>query len=635
MVVGPTKFTRLRAPRQRASISPSITTIRRTQHDNGTYHQATDLTNQDANTERTSPENATVVDPHVTFASITFSDGNTIRFAFDDVVVFVGPNNAGKSQALRELREVLSQPSYPGVVVKSATDKRIGTTDDLLTYLSKHSRVEGSSTAQQYRGYGFSFFTKHTNRWSKHSSLGPLSQLFCVSLATENRITASNPAPAIASLAQPASHPIHLLYSNDELERKISRYFSKAFGEELIVFRLGGSEQPLLVGTRPTLANGEHLTSASYCDRLLASTVPLTEQGDGMRSFASVVLHLLVPVTPSILLLDEPEAFLHPPQARLLGELIVTERSSRAQVFMATHSPDVLDGLLRVAPENLRVIRMRRDGDVNPVTELDKQRAKEISSDPLMRSSSVLSGVFHDRVVICEGDADRMFYSSLLDLPSVNGGLQPDVHFVHASGKHRMATLAHSFRELDVPVDVIADIDVVREERDLEKLVLALNGSWLEIQRIAHQVRASIDSRPNRPAKEIADQIQEVLEAVDMESEFPSASRKEIDRILRTNTRWGSVKKAGKAAIPAGEATQRFKQLCELCRAIGLWIVQVGELEGFCKSVGGHGPAWVQEVIQNRDLAEDAELHEARGFIRQLWESRSTEGADITGISAP
>ena len=48
-------------------------------------------------------------------------------------------------------------------------------------------------------------------------------------------------------------------------------------------------------------------------------TTPLKRQGDGMRSFASVVLHLLATVTPSILMLDEPEAFLHPPQARLLG----------------------------------------------------------------------------------------------------------------------------------------------------------------------------------------------------------------------------------------------------------------------------------------------------------------------------
>ena len=101
-----------------------------------------------------------------------------------------------------------------------------------------------------------------------------------------------------------------------------------------------------------------------------------------MRSFASVVLHVLAPISPSVLLLDEPEAFLHPPQARLLGEMIALERSSRAQLFLATHSPDVLHGLISVAPENLRVLRIQRDGTVNRIKELDKDLVKKISVDP-------------------------------------------------------------------------------------------------------------------------------------------------------------------------------------------------------------------------------------------------------------
>ena len=79
------------------------------------------------------------------------------------------------------------------------------------------------------------------------------------------------------------------------------------------------------------------------------------------------------------------------------------ERSSRSQLFIATHSVDVINGLLNVAPDNLRVLRIRRDGDVNHVKELDKERAKQINTDPLMKYSSVMSGVFHERVIICEG----------------------------------------------------------------------------------------------------------------------------------------------------------------------------------------------------------------------------------------
>ena len=144
-----------------------------------------------------------------------------------------------------------------------------------------------------------------------------------------------------------------------------------------------------------------------------------------MRSFASVILHLLAPLTPSVLILDEPEAFLHPPQARLLGHVIGNERSERAQLFVATHSPDVLEGLVNVAAGHLRVLRIQREGNVNRVDVLDQDHVKEISVDPFMKYSSVLSGVFHERVVVCEGDSDCVFYNSLLALPDVHGDFYP------------------------------------------------------------------------------------------------------------------------------------------------------------------------------------------------------------------
>ena len=168
---------------------------------------------------------------------------------------------------------------------------------------------------------------------------------------------------------------------------------------------------------------------------------------------------------PSLsLLLDEPEAFLHPPQARLLGEIIATEKAPHAQLFLATHSPDVLQGLINVAPEHLRILRMQRDGDVNRIKELNKELVKKISYDPIMRYTSVLSGVFHERVIICEVRRRlHVLYSSILDLPDVHGDTHPDVLFVHANGKHRMATLAETLVALDVPVDIVADIDVLND----------------------------------------------------------------------------------------------------------------------------------------------------------------------------
>lgn len=559
-----------------------------------------------------------VVRPSVTIESMEFSDGTVVELQPNDIVLFVGPNNAGKSLALRDIEEHIGV-AKTRKVVRSARLRRTGTIEEFREFMLSASRIEGDSRSQHYRGYGFVVPATHVDHaWQ--TDLAHVRSLFCLRIPTETRITASNPAPAIPVLQQPPSHPIHMLYIDDRIEKRMSGYFREAFGEDLIVFRLGGSNCPLLVGARPTVQAGEDRVSASYNERLKNDTIQLSEQGDGMRSFASVILHMLAPDTPSILLLDEPEAFLHPPQARLLGEFIAKERPARAQLFIATHSPDVLQGLLNAAPDQLRVIRLQREGSVNRVKELDKAHAKELNTDPVMKSTSALSGIFHQRVVICESDADCMFYSAILDVPSVHGPQYPDVLFVHAGGKHRMAALAEALRALDVHVDVVADFDLLNDERVLERLVLALGGDWDAVKAEARPLKLAVEQhKPWLNANEVSKGISEILRQAPPTGEFPKDLRGQIDAIFRKASPWDAIKDAGKAAIPSGQPTKHYEQLQSLCNRFGLWIVPVGQLEGFCKSEGGHGPAWVQRVMESHELATDEQLAEARDFVRGLW----------------
>ena len=557
-------------------------------------------------------------DTSFTFASITFSDGTEIKLEPTDVVVLVGPNNSGKSLALRDLEANIGG-DLETAVVKSVKPNIIGTQEDFGVFINKHTQVKIQGLNRVYSGYNFSWSGIHPNKfWPTRIEL--FRSLFCLRIPTETRISASDPAESIDFLENPISHPIHMLYEDDQLEEKISKYFRSAFGEDLILFRSGGSIMPLFVGDTPPKHSGEDRISRTYVERVRASTVPLHEQGDGMRSFASVILHVLAAITPSVLLLDEPEAFLHPPQARLLGEIIAKEKSSRAQLFVATHSPDVLQGLVNVAPEHLRVLRIQRDGNVNRVKELDKERVKKISVDPLMKYSSVMSGVFHERVIICESDADCMFYSSILDLPEVHGERQPDVLFVHAGGKHRMKTLAKTLVDLDVPVDVVADIDILKEADIFQKIIDALGGEWCTVKPISNQVKNDIEQfKPHLTVGKIKKRINTILDNLSPEDECPRVERSEIEKIFRKDSSWDTVKRAGESAIPGGQATKKFQELQRLCKQMGLWIVPVGELEGFCRAVGNHGPAWVQQVIEQRDLAMDPDLEQARKFVREIW----------------
>ncbi len=563
------------------------------------------------------------VRPSVTFESITFSDGTTIRLDPADIVVLVGPNNAGKSAALREVGSAFNE--HPSLTVLQSYRRRIvGEPIDFLRFVTKHAYIRRVGDLISYSGYLWDFSVRDPDvlqEWWP-DRIHVVRTLFCLNMTTENRLRGSNPPDAINLVEGQLSHPIHMLVEDDALELKLSSYFRKAFNADMILERVGGNI-PLLVGNRPAVQPSEDRLSKSYRERLRASTSPLTEQGDGMRSFASVILHLLAPTTASVLLLDEPEAFLHPPQARFLGEIIATEKPSGAQLFVATHSPDVLQGLVNVASDHLRLLRIQRDGNVNRVKELDKKIVKKIGNDPLMNYSSVMSGVFHERVIICEADSDCMFYSSILDLGDVHGEGQPDVLFVHANGKDRMATLAETLTALDVQVDVIADLDIVRHEGTMKAIVDALGSDWTTIQPVAQRVRTSVaGSKPALSLDQIKAHIREMLD-----KELPSSNperelRSVIDKVFRSASPWDAVKQSGASAIPKGQATRQFQDLQELCESTGLWIVPVGEMEGFCRSIGRKGPDWVQRVIEERQLATDPDLEGAREFVRALWNSR-------------
>ncbi len=561
--------------------------------------------------------------PTVTFKSLAFSDGTTVSLSDTDIIVLVGPNNAGKSVALRELRQHMGAPEAPTVVVSHASLRQTGTSAEFVEYFRKHVNEIVSGDSTQYLGYNLNFGLSHLSLetlWEGNFST--FAPFFCQLLETETRISASNPVPPGPFLTQPPSHPIHMIYLDEILERKINTFFRKAFDLDLVVYHLGGSEIPLLVGDAPPLFAGEGRTTKAYAERLFDSTVPLQDQGDGMRSFASVVLHALAPTTPTVLLLDEPEAFLHPPQARLLGKILATERATQGQLFVATHSPDVLSGLMEGAPDKLRIFRMQRDGDVNRVDELDKAFVSKIMSDPLMKHSGALSGLFHERVIVCESDADCMFYSTVLDLPAVHGGHLPDVLFTHASGTGRMADLAEAFRAAGVEVDVLADMDILGEEGNIKKLIEALGGEWEEVRGAVREIKRAVEGE-HRPAtvKETLGELQSIVASAEQHENSASLRRSVMDVFAKSST-WAQVKRAGEQAIPRGQPTERYRNLRSRCADLGLWFVPVGELEAFCKGVGGKGPGWVQTVLEERSIADDSELAEARKFMGDVWHHR-------------
>jgi AAA domain len=88
--------------------------------------------------------------------SVTFSDGRELEVPETGVVVLVGPNNSGKSAALREIYRLLTGVPFqahepPLRVVRAVTFQKEGTEDELRDWLeesttpSRNGRVANDS----------------------------------------------------------------------------------------------------------------------------------------------------------------------------------------------------------------------------------------------------------------------------------------------------------------------------------------------------------------------------------------------------------------------------------------------------------------------------------------------------------
>lgn len=360
--------------------------------------------------ERTESQPAS---PRAYVKSLTFNDDTKIELSPNELVVIVGPNNTGKSATLREIEAKAASPRSETIIVKDMELDRTGDEAGLEAWLLRTckkqvDRNRPSDPTFSRLGQTISQ-TRAIQSWTNSANgMQHLAPFFFYRLTTEARLAAAKPAGNIRLTADALSHPIHYMQVDDKIEKRISEIFKQAFGIELIVHRNAGSVVPLHCGIRPTLEKGEDRVSVSYLRRL-EHLPTLESQGDGMRAFVGILLHAFL-VEHSCVLIDEPEAFLHPPQARLLARFLVEQELSKRQIFLATHSGDVLRGILDAGSSRVRVIRIQREGDVNRVAQLNQAQIRELWNDPLLRYSNVLDGIFHQHVVVCESDGDCRFY---------------------------------------------------------------------------------------------------------------------------------------------------------------------------------------------------------------------------------
>lgn len=513
--------------------------------------------------------------PELFFKNITFNDGTQINLHHNSIIVFTGANNSGKSQLLKDA-EFNLDPSYSlsSIVISSAEYDFIGSIKE-EEFFNNHFFLGNSGYYESMEVEGLFSISDLECAWKQHTLKKGLNKLFIKRLKTELRLTVSNAPDRDRNLNK---HPIYKLISNDTLEQKISNYFYQAFGVDLVANFSGNTKIPLHVGQAPDKKAFTIDMKNDYCKQV--STLPqLQDQGDGMRSFASILLDTFTS-EHSITLIDEPEAFLHPPQARILGKMLAKNNPNNRQLLISTHSEDFLQGLLDADNKNVTVIRINRKENINQMNVLKNEEIKKLWSNPILRYSNILSGLFHEKVVVCESDYDCLFYQSIINtIYEQKGEIAPDILFTHCGGKHRAKDIVSALKAVNVPVVAICDFDLLNSKPVFKSIIESYGLDW--------------------------------------NKNFEKAMKTIYDGMNAKANAWDTIKKIGKAGFTGNEPAA-YEKIEAICKSIGLFVIPVGEIECFDKTVNKEKKEWVYHILENYDLATDPKLDRARKFIQEV-----------------
>lgn len=497
------------------------------------------------------------------------------------ITVFVGPNNSGKSKILSEIQQFCSngQRNVGNKLIDLIELEPIP--DELIS--EKIESVKLSPTSGQVQQPNHIFVGKRQSRHQVDENFfinilkNPNSQpnqvcAYYLSYNTlilngNNRINLVNQQQA-GNLQLPPHTSFQVLFRNDAKRKEARRIIYDAFEQYLVVDPTNMGQLNLRLSSVAPESDMEERGIHAEAVEFHSRAMPIAQASDGVKAFTGMIIEMIAG-DPSILLMDEPEAFLHPSLSFKLGKEVSSIMSdSDKRLFVSTHSPNFIMGCIQSgAPVN--IVRLTyRNGDATARI-LPNEDILKLMRNPLLRSTGVLSGLFYEFVIVTESDADRAFYQEINDrlLKYTSGKGIPNCLFLHAQNKQTVKTIVKPLRELGIPVAGIVDIDILKEGGLVWSSFLD-SGSIPEIERSAL-----------------------------------ATTRQALKRKFEDSGK--DMKRDGGINILENGDREALQNLFDKLADYGLFVVPNGELESWLKSLRatGHGPNWLVEIFEK--MGED------------------------------
>lgn len=442
-----------------------------------------------------------------------------VEIALDDIVVLVGPNNAGKSSILRAYEVVMKQGSNDGKL--QIDDFPNGLVEpDACPEIELQTIVFDNAPGERWLQptAAGEWVIREQWRWTS-PNMNPQRRGFDV---TKNDWDEQVPwgAPNVANSRRPLPHRIEAFSSPDTQAKEIVDLLLSVLREKLKLFKSSGVDQEksdyelLLEKISEFQANvvasakAETEKIENEISDLLEKVFPkhrikldakpesdveksytpfkatpdvlmgpvdgylgkVSQQGSGARrTLLWTALRYLSDTEltgdsgsrPHVLLLDEPEICLHPTAIREAREVLYNlPLSKNWQVMITTHSPIFID----LAKDNTTVVRVERKSD-NQVSSVTLYRPTNAKLDDADRENLkalnacdpyVNELFFGGDIVVVEGDTE---YTAFSILKSLMPEKYRNLHVIRARGKGSILTLLKILNQFSSSYAVLHDSD--------------------------------------------------------------------------------------------------------------------------------------------------------------------------------
>lgn len=384
---------------------------------------------------------------------------------------------------------------------------------------------------------------------------------------------ASGPADRVASL-----------YLNEAMQEDMNLVLEKVFGVRIGFDDLRQADARLRI--MPDRPIPHDVVGVVEKARWWVNNSPLlSEQGDGLKAFASLLLTLTDPFS-KVIFIDEPETFLHPPQRREMGKAVVDAANRGKQVFVATHDADFIRGVLTEECDPC-VMYLNIIGGDHTAERIDLATFADCRAGASGRAKAgvqmlnerVINSLFYDQTILVESENDRVVYEHYCQ-QRLYAEFQGR-HFIGLNGSDTVLNLFDMMADAKMSVCCILDID----------FILNLEAKSSFVNRAAPLLRQKHSQFAN-----------------DMHA------RDDYEEVKK------SLKKNGLEAFDEQSRTVA-EELIEEYGQYGVHIIPQGELESWFSAnqpIGKNDIGKMVEAISN----DEVELENLHRFMERVFQSK-------------